>query len=369
MIPVTINGREYRVDPRDTILEACRKLGIDIPHLCALEGIPPYTSCMLCVVRVAGRDDPVPACSDRVREGMDIETDTTDIRRARETALGLLLSEHAGDCSAPCIRACPIGLDIPGLVREIRRFRPGDAPFPFGTREASPWSVCRVCPAPCEKACRRKRVDEPVAIRRLVEWAAGTNDRNADPVPEDGPDRERFRMEVRKYLETLPGGRKTKRFDSILSGLIEEEIASFAKHAAPGKRVYPKAEGGRLNHGEAKEEAARCIECDCAARETCRLREYAERFGIGRVPRGGRRIRFVKRVFENYVFEPGKCIKCGICVRLCEKANVPYGFVFLGRGFELEVGAPFGRFEHETIRGIVRECAARCPTGALAEHE
>ena len=52
-------------------------------------------------------------------EGMVVATGSDDVREAREMALELLLSDHAGECVAPCAARCPAGLDIPGFVREI----------------------------------------------------------------------------------------------------------------------------------------------------------------------------------------------------------------------------------------------------------
>ena len=54
-----------------------------------------------------------------VAEGMVVATDSEDVRTARKMALELLLSDHAGECVAPCAAQCPAGLDIPGFVYGI----------------------------------------------------------------------------------------------------------------------------------------------------------------------------------------------------------------------------------------------------------
>jgi NADH dehydrogenase/NADH:ubiquinone oxidoreductase subunit G len=64
-------------------------------------------------------------------------------------------------------------------------------------------------------------------------------------------------------------------------------------------------------------------------------------------------------------FEPGKCIKCGICVRVAERAGDHPGLAFSGRGFDLRVTVPFNEGLRTALPATARECAARCPTGAL----
>ncbi len=76
------------------------------------------------------------------------------------------------ECTAPCQRACPAGIDIPSYIREIREGRYLDAVRVI--KEANPFPlVCgRICVHPCEFECRRNLVDEPVAINNLKRFAA-----------------------------------------------------------------------------------------------------------------------------------------------------------------------------------------------------
>ena len=48
---------------------------------------------------------------------MVVESQTEEIRDVRRAALELLLSDHLGDCVAPCQTACPAGMNIPRMVR------------------------------------------------------------------------------------------------------------------------------------------------------------------------------------------------------------------------------------------------------------
>ena len=67
---LTIDNQPVRVEEGSTILAAARTLGIDIPTLCFMDGLPPGVSCMVCVVNIRGRDGLVPACSTWAEEGM-----------------------------------------------------------------------------------------------------------------------------------------------------------------------------------------------------------------------------------------------------------------------------------------------------------
>ena len=172
MITITIDKRRTRVQDGTTILEAARRLDIDIPTLCHLEGSEPFTSCMVCLVREMKSDRFVPACSAPAEKGMVVDTGSETVRGARRDVLDLLLREHGGDCESPCTRACPLSLDITTTLRQIAR---GVSDRSDSTsRGAVPLlgSVERICPAPCERACRRKLYDESLSIRLAIRWAA-----------------------------------------------------------------------------------------------------------------------------------------------------------------------------------------------------
>ena len=101
-VALTIDNRSVHVKPGTTIREAAQWLGIRIPTLCHVEGLEPASSYFVCAVQIEGRRTLSPACAMPVSEGMVVYTATEDVRRARKMALELLLSDHAGDCVAPC---------------------------------------------------------------------------------------------------------------------------------------------------------------------------------------------------------------------------------------------------------------------------
>ncbi|OPZ30505.1 MAG: Glutamate synthase (NADPH) small chain [Lentisphaerae bacterium ADurb.BinA184] len=162
-VHLSIDGKETAV-AGGTVLEAAHGLGVEIPTLCWAEGCPPFTSCMLCVVEERATGRLIPACSAPAENGMRVETDNARVREARRAALELLLSDHRGDCEGPCRRACPAHLDIPRMLRLLAA---GDWPRAVAVvRETIPFAAVlgRVCPAPCEKACRRGAHDAAVAV-------------------------------------------------------------------------------------------------------------------------------------------------------------------------------------------------------------
>jgi ferredoxin len=126
---------------------------------------------MLCVVKDRKSGKLIPSCTAPSRDGLDIETDSEEIRAARRTALELLLSEHLGDCEAPCQRVCPAHMNIPLMIRQIAEGAFGDALVTVKRDISLPAVLGRICPAPCEKGCRRGQVDLPVSIcllKRIV---------------------------------------------------------------------------------------------------------------------------------------------------------------------------------------------------------
>ena len=68
---------------------------------------------------------------------------------------------------------------------------------------------------------------------------------------------------------------------------------------------------------------------------------------------------------NGIVYEPGKCIKCGICVRLTEKYREKFGLTFIGRGFDVEIGIPFDESMDVALEKVALIVAEGCPTGAL----
>lgn len=100
---ITIDDTQVMVSPGTTILEAAKKIGVQIPTLCHLDlhdtkMVNQAASCRICVVEVEGRRNLAPACATPVTDGMVVNTRSIKVLNARRMVLELLLSDHPKDC-------------------------------------------------------------------------------------------------------------------------------------------------------------------------------------------------------------------------------------------------------------------------------
>lgn len=187
-ITLTIDGKKIIAEEGSTILKVASQNGIKIPNLCYDGRVELYGACGLCTVEVEGNPKLLRACSTKVAEGMVVHTQTDRIKKSRKVALELLLSDHDGDCKAPCSKACPAGTDCQGYVGLIANGEYTEAVKLIKEKLPLPASIGRICPHPCEKQCRRQYVDEPISIAFLKSFV-GDIDLNGVPyTPEIEPD-------------------------------------------------------------------------------------------------------------------------------------------------------------------------------------
>ena len=94
------------------------------------------------------------------------------------------MSAHDGDCVAPCQLNCPARTDCQGYVGLIANGEFDAALKLIKNKISLPASIGRVCPHPCESACRRKNVEEPINIAQLKAFAADVDLNSNKYIPE-----------------------------------------------------------------------------------------------------------------------------------------------------------------------------------------
>jgi len=516
MPTITIDHQRIEAKPGETILQAARAAGIEIPTLCYLEGFDASSSCMVCAVKNKANGQFIPACGSRALDGMEIEHQTDEVRDTRRMALELLFSDHLGDCLSPCQRICPAHLGIPALLKHLRAGEFGLAAASARRDLALAGILCRTCHRPCEHGCRRSDHDESVAIADLVshaidtELAAGpprpplspsprperiiivgsgftglstawflaqqgyactvidehpapaTSIRNAFPeLPEGLLDAElgllasagiEFRSATRidssaaldglaaeaaavilatgpgtpsqaaalglslagahlavdresmmtsrpgvfaagravrpkahpvgcvadakalvqcvgQFLTGQPVRRPSKPFSVFMGRLLDGEMPDFLQDVSPTPRVGPAAMA--VDMTRAIEESHRCVHCNCAKADVCKLRQLAIDLDVNMNRfSSGERMRFKRNVEHPLVcFEPGKCIRCGNCIKVAGDHQEALGLTFLGRGFDSHPGVPFSESMAAGLLEAARAAVAACPTGALTLRE
>lgn len=512
MIQITIDHKTIEVEEGTLVLKAARQAGIDIPTMCHDDRLEHFTSCMICFVKDAKTNRLFPSCSVYAVEGMDIITGDTEIIETRRIALDLLLSEHVGDCEAPCQFTCPAHMDIPLMNRLLEAGKFEEALKVVKNDIALPAVLGRICPAPCESACRRKSIDGSVSIC-VLKRSAG--DHPFHYIPEAAPssglkvaiigagpsglsaayylqlkghqcivfekdataggslltaysdellpkdvlkkeigfieetgvrfelnhpvdlpafnsilkdydtvliacgkdskeisswgldltptgikvDKKLFQTNIAKVfatgnavrpfklaIQSLAQGKEAaysidqflckqpltgepERFNSKFGKLFDSEYSEYLKESVGYNRLEP---AGSKTVGftdeEVRKEAARCLHCDCRKLDNCKLRTYSELYQANQKHFAYDERKAIKKHIQHdlVIYEPGKCIKCGICVRLTSKYKEKLGLAFIGRGFDVEIGVPFNEDLKQGLTDTAEMVVEACPTGALA---
>lgn len=99
MPKLTINGTEVEVEQGTSILQAAEQVGVEIPRFCYHDKLSVPANCRMCLVEVkGGPPKPVASCAMACAEGMEVETDSDMVHRARKSVMEFLLINHPLDC-------------------------------------------------------------------------------------------------------------------------------------------------------------------------------------------------------------------------------------------------------------------------------
>jgi predicted molibdopterin-dependent oxidoreductase YjgC len=355
MVRIKINNRAFEADENSTILEVARNAGFNIPTLCYSDRLPHYSSCMVCMVKDNRTNTFVPSCSALVQENMDIDISGEEVILLRKKAIELLLSEHRAECEAQCKVVCPASYNIPLMNRLI-----ADGKYEVAIELSSGESgtnelECINCAGYCENACRRKKVDIPVSIRNMQIFISKKISKTKI---------ENTNSAVKTDSENSKINKLPKRFSSRIGKLDDSELQEWLKECT-GKGIRSRE---IPDFGSAVSEAESCMHCDCRAVDDCRLRDLSEEYSI-KDP-GGKLVNapIQKKINHNtgLVFENAKCIKCGLCVRLCEQSPDEPALCFINRGFVSIISEPLGEEFDNILKTKSKEVVEICPTGALS---
>jgi len=130
MVTVTIDGHEVQVPDGTNLVDAAKRVGIEVPTYCYHPGLTVVGQCRICFVEVEGMPRLVTACSTPVKDGMVVFTDSQKVQDARAAVMEFLLENHPLDCPV-CDQAgeCYLqdysvehGLDTTHMVDERRTF-------------------------------------------------------------------------------------------------------------------------------------------------------------------------------------------------------------------------------------------------------
>ncbi len=180
-IRVNIDGKEINTYSGHTILEVAKQHQIDIPTLCHNDKLKNYGSCGMCVVEIENNPRLIRACSTEIQDGMIIKTSTPKVKESRKTTLELMLSDHSGDCKAPCMLGCPSNVDVQGYVGLTANKEYTEALKLIKENLPLPASIGRVCPHPCQTDCRRGLVDDAISIAWIKRYVADMDLNNDAP--------------------------------------------------------------------------------------------------------------------------------------------------------------------------------------------
>ena len=158
-VTLKIDGVSVTVPAGTTVLEAAKIAGIRIPTLCYMKDVNEIGASRICVVEATGARGLVTACVYPVSEGMEIQTNTEKVQKARKTTLELILSTHEKKCLS-CVRSGDC--ELQKMCRDYgvedadkyAGFRPQyelDTSAAHLVRDNNKCILCRRCVAACKQ--------------------------------------------------------------------------------------------------------------------------------------------------------------------------------------------------------------------------
>ena len=100
MVTITLNGEALEVEAGRPLVEVIKEQGVRITNLCYIDGLEPYAGCRTCLVEIEGaRPSPLQlSCTAVTADGMAINTETSEVKRARQQVMSLIMANHPDRC-------------------------------------------------------------------------------------------------------------------------------------------------------------------------------------------------------------------------------------------------------------------------------
>ncbi len=162
-VKFTLDGQEILAYPDETILQAAKRYGIAIPHLCYKEGYRPDGNCRACMVEIEGERVLAPACCRTPKEGMQVKAGSERAVRAQKLVLELLLSDMAGQDKSPYRSDSELDYWVEKMQLGTPRFRSRKQPVPDFSHPAMAVNLdaCIQCTR-CVRACREEQANDVI---------------------------------------------------------------------------------------------------------------------------------------------------------------------------------------------------------------
>lgn len=206
-----------------------------------------------------------------------------------------------------------------------------------------------------------------LACDRPGVFAAGRSVRPGATLLRAAADGRTVARSVGQALSGGPVSAPPRRLNVHIGRLRDREKAEVLKEAAHPREGVSDEVAGELDEASAIAEAGRCLHCDCRKADACKLRREGEACGASPSAWSRERRSFTQdRTHPDVIYEPGKCIACGLCVQVADRAGDGAGLTLRGRGFDVRMSPPLGKTLAEAIGDCALHCAAVCPTAALS---
>jgi formate dehydrogenase major subunit len=159
-VPFKLNGRDVTAQEGETILQAARRLGVEIPHLCYTDGMRPAGNCRACMVEIKGERVLAPSCCRAPKAGMEVSSDNARAVHSQRMILELLKSDMP-ERSYTLESEFDYWTGRMGVTQA--RFEPRLSPGPDLSHPAMAVNLdaCIQCTR-CVRACREEQVNDVI---------------------------------------------------------------------------------------------------------------------------------------------------------------------------------------------------------------